>query len=253
MTAAVTPSDRVVFLGAPYDLAPVDAVLASLAATDGHEPFRYIVTPNVDHLTRLRRQRELASLYDGAWQSWCDSHIVRRLGFLFGMRLPHLNGTDVVEQIFDRVLQPGDRIAVIASRPAVLAALAERYPLLDVVGHCPPMGFVDDLAAFADCVRFGAESRARFLFIAVGAPQSERVAFAIAHTEGATGVGLCIGAAMEFVGGLKPRAPKSMQNLGFEWLHRLVSEPRRLWRRYVLGVGPLILLFGREIVLRARP
>ncbi|WP_204324852.1 hypothetical protein, partial [Morganella morganii] len=75
MTAAVTPSDRVVFLGAPYDLAPVDAVLASLAATDRHEPFRYIVTPNVDHLTRLRRQRELASLYDGAWQSWCDSHI----------------------------------------------------------------------------------------------------------------------------------------------------------------------------------
>ena len=252
MSAAGGSSNRVTFLGAPYDLAPVEQVLSALAARRGDEPFRYVVTPNVDHLVRLRGEPSLLPLYRDAWQSWCDSHIVRRLGFLFGHRLPHLNGTDVVERIFAEVLRPGDRIAVIAAHPGILDALRESIPQLEIAGHCPPMGFIEDEEAVAACIRFAEESRARFLFIAVGAPRSEKLAHRLAHTAHATGTGLCIGAAMEFVSGTKTRAPKAMQNLGFEWLHRLASEPRRLWRRYVLGIGPLLALVGREIVLRIR-
>ncbi|MFK8252505.1 WecB/TagA/CpsF family glycosyltransferase [Ancylobacter terrae] len=239
---------RVVFLGAPYDLRPVEEVLASLHPVRPGMAFRYIVTPNVDHITRLARQPELLPLYDGAWQCWCDSHIVRRLGFAVGLRLPHLNGTDVIERIVAEVLRAGDRLAVIAARPEVVEALRHRYPQYEWVAHCPPMGFADDPAAFGEAVRFGATTGARFLFIGVGSPQSEQLAYAIAGTPGAQGTGFCIGAAMEFIGGIKTRAPKSMQNLGFEWLHRLLTEPRRLWRRYVLGVGPLAVLFARELV-----
>lgn len=244
--------DRVTFLGAPYDLAPVERVLASLASRRSDEPFRYVVTPNVDHLVRLRREPDLLPLYEDAWQSWCDSHIVRRLGFLFGLRLPHLNGTDVVERIFAEVLRPGDRIAVIAARPSVLDALRASAPHLAIAGHCPPMGFIDDEEAVAACIRFVKDNPARLLFIAVGAPQSERLAHRLYRSADATGTGLCIGAAMEFVSGTKVRAPKAMQRLGFEWLHRLASEPRRLWARYVLGVGPLLALTLREMVVGTR-
>lgn len=252
MSVEDRPSSRVTFLGAPYDLAPKEAVLAALAGRGEDAPFRYVATPNVDHLVRLRREPQLLPLYREAWQSWCDSHIVRRLGFLFGLRLPHLNGTDVVERIFADILQPGDRIAVIAARPSVLDALRKSVPWLEIAGHCPPMGFIEDEAAVADSVRFVRENRARLLFIAVGAPQSERLAHRLMHAEAVTGTGLCIGAAMEFVSGTKTRAPKAVQNLGFEWLHRLASEPRRLWRRYVLGVGPLMALVLREAVIRRR-
>lgn len=253
MTLTGGDRSRVTFLGAPYDLAPVETVLAALAQRCGGEPFRYVVTPNVDHLVRLMRRPELGPLYADAWQSWCDSHIVRRLGFIFGLRLPHLNGTDVVERIFAEVLRPGDRIAVIAPRPEVLGALARSAPALEIVGHCPPMGFADDDAAMAACIRFVADHPARFLYVAVGSPQSEMLAQRLASAPGVTGTGLCIGAAMEFVSGMKTRAPKPMQNLGFEWLHRLISEPRRLWRRYILGIGPLAMLVAREAVRRVRP
>ena len=249
MSAGDRPSSRVTFLGAPYDLAPVEVVFAALAARRDDEPFRYVATPNVDHLVRLRREPRLLPLYANAWQSWCDSHIVRRLGFLFGLRLPHLNGTDVVERIFAEILQPGDRIAVIAARPSVLDALRTSFPQLAIAGHCPPMGFIEDDLAVGASIRFARDNRARFLFIAVGAPQSERLAHRLMD-EGVTGTGLCVGAAMEFVSGAKARAPKAMQNLGFEWLHRLWSEPRRLWRRYVLALGPLFALVLREAVIR---
>ena len=55
----------------------------------------------------------------------------------------------------------------------------------------------------------------------------------------AGGTGLCIGASVEFVTGAKRRAPRWMQRLGVEWLHRLLSEPGRLWRRYLVE-GPRI-------------
>ncbi len=243
---------RLSFLGAPYDLAPLADVLASLAQRRGGEPFRYIVTPNVDHVVRLRADPGLRPLYEGAWQSWCDSHIVRRIGFAFGLRLPHLNGTDVVEHIFAEVLKPGDRIALIAARPEIVTALAARFPSLTVVGHCPPMDFFRDAQAVEACLQFAQANPARFLFLAVGSPQSERLAHLMAGRAGMTGTGLCIGAAIEFIAGMKPRAPKAVQNLGFEWLHRLISEPRRLWRRYVLGIAPLLVLVGLEARNRFR-
>lgn len=247
MSGTAPKTNRVAFLGAPYDLASKEVVIRSLQERTPADPFRYIVTPNVDHLNRLKRQPELLPLYSQAWQSWCDSHIVRRLGYLFGLRLPHLNGTDVVERIFQDVLQPGDRIALIAARPEIAAEMATHFPALDIAAITPPMGFIDDPEAVAACVRFAIESRARFLFIGVGSPQSEQLAGHIASSGEATGTALCIGAALEFITGMKTRAPKSMQRLGLEWLHRLMSEPGRLWRRYVLGVGPLIALVGREI------
>ncbi|MDY6962423.1 MAG: WecB/TagA/CpsF family glycosyltransferase, partial [Pseudomonadota bacterium] len=67
----------------------------------------------------------------------------------------------------------------------------------------------------------------------------------------ARGIGLCVGASLEFLVGTKRRAPRWMRSLGLEWLHRMLSDPRRLWRRYCYGVVPLLALFSREIAQRA--
>ena len=62
----------------------------------------------------------------------------------------------------------------------------------------------------------------------------------------------CVGAAVDFLSGTTARAPESVQRLGLEWLHRLLSEPRRLWRRYLID-GPKIFLLYLERVRRGRP
>jgi exopolysaccharide biosynthesis WecB/TagA/CpsF family protein len=70
-------------------------------------------------------------------------------------------------------------------------------------------------------------------------PQQEMIAHAIAAQSGARGTALCIGASIDFLTGRARRAPRWMQRLSIEWLHRLLSDPARLWRRYLIE-GPRI-------------
>jgi exopolysaccharide biosynthesis WecB/TagA/CpsF family protein len=88
---------------------------------------------------------------------------------------------------------------------------------------------------------------ARFVFLAVGSPQQEVLAAAIAATGRATGIGLCIGASLEFLAGGSRRAPRWMQRCGLEWLFRLCRDPRRLAHRYLIH-SPAVL----AMLLRAR-
>ena len=103
----------------------------------------------------------------------------------------------------------------------------------------PPMGVRDDVRAQQTIAEFVEREGAQVVLFAIGAPQSEIVAHLIATRGRSGGVGLCIGASVEFLSGAKRRAPAWMQGLGLEWAFRLASEPRRLWRRYVVK-GPRI-------------
>lgn len=103
----------------------------------------------------------------------------------------------------------------------------------------PPMGVRDSAGAQIEIAKFVEEARADIVLLAIGAPQSEMVALTIASRGRARGVALCIGASVEFLSGQKRRAPAWMQRAGLEWLFRLVSEPGRLWRRYLVE-GPRI-------------
>ena len=78
----------------------------------------------------------------------------------------------------------------------------------------------------------------------VGAPQQEMVAYTIQQLGRATGVGLCVGAALDFLSGRAERAPVWMRRAGLEWLHRLASEPKRMWKRYLVDGPKVFSLFA---------
>ncbi len=242
--------DRRDFLDVPFDMADLDAVLSALRGRTAEDRFAYVVTPNVDHVVRLSRHADLLPAYRAAFMSWCDSHPIWAFARLTGLPMPHLNGTDVVVQIFDKVLRPGDRLVCITADEALIDELTARFPQYDFVGYSPPMGFEDNPAEMDRCVRFIRDNPGRFVFLGVGSPRSERLAHAVQQAGGATGTAFCIGAALEFIVGRKARAPRAMRTLGLEWLHRLASEPGRLWRRYVLAIPPLCVLFTRELLSR---
>jgi exopolysaccharide biosynthesis WecB/TagA/CpsF family protein len=90
-----------------------------------------------------------------------------------------------------------------------------------------------------------------FVFLAVGSPQQEILAAAIAATRRATGIGLCIGASLEFLAGAARRAPRWVQQAGLEWLYRLGKEPRRLARRYLRDCPAVFPMLLRERLRQA--
>ena len=94
----------------------------------------------------------------------------------------------------------------------------------------------DEIAKTAE---FIAAHPSRYVFICVGSPQQELVAKAALERDDCVGLGLCVGASLDFLTGRVKRAPKWMQSARLEWLHRLGSEPGRLWKRYLIE-GPKV-------------
>lgn len=228
------------------DLGLADAV-DWIAARPAGEPFRYVVTPNADHVVRLSRDPGLSSIYRNAWMCLMDSRVVPRLARLLGLRTPAIApGSDLTEQLLTRYLQPGERITIVGLAPEFLPALIERCQLAAPAHHNPPLGFDKDPAAFAAAVQFVCDHPSRFVLLAVGSPRQERLAEAVAATGRASGTGLCIGASLEFMIGVQQRAPVWMRRAGLEWLHRLLSNPRRMFRRYLIDSPVVIGLLLRE-------
>ena len=244
-------TDRVEFLDLNFDRLTFSQVKDRLRAVTPATPYGYIVTPNVDHIVRLKREPGLRPLYEAAKLCLCDSRILRALARLGGIRLPLVAGSDLSASLFDSVIDRGDRIAIVGATPAFLDRLRKRYPEVEFVHHAPPMGLRKDAKARRAAAEFLAAAKARFSFITVGSPQQEMIAREAGSIPGAGGAALCVGAGLEFLTGDQQRAPRQLQLLGLEWAHRLAGNPRRLWRRYLVE-GPRVLPIYLSWVTRGR-
>lgn len=234
------------FLGASFDRIDAAAAAARIVALAKKQLFTYVVTPNVDHIVQLQRSDDpiLAMSYDNAALCLCDSRILAGLAFLSGIKLPVVTGSDLTCELITTRLARG-KLLVIGGNPELHRALAADYPRFDWHFYEPPMGVRHDAHARTAIAEVVETRRADVIFFAIGAPQSEIVCAEILMRGRARGVALCIGASLEFLTRAKVRAPRWMQRRGLEWLFRLLSEPRRLWRRYLLD-GPRIFVIWQR-------
>lgn len=233
------------FLNSAFDRIGFDTALERIAFRDPKKPFAFVVTPNVDHLVRLRRDPVFAPLYAQAWLTVCDSRILELIAALSGEEIDVTPGSDLTETLFETMIDRDEPVVVIGGDSDVIEGVKRRYHLSDVRWHEPPMGLRNNPQAVAECARFVAENPARFVFLCVGSPQQEMIAEACMARGDCTGVGLCVGASLDFLSGRARRAPKWMRRARLEWLHRLTEAPSRMWRRYLVD-GPKVLFLWWE-------
>ncbi len=243
---------RVVIGGAPIDaLTLEEAVSVILARAIAGGPPAYVVTPNAAHLATLQENQVFQAVYRGAWLSVADG-----LPLVWASRLLHtplpgrVNGTDLFERLCAGAAERGLSVFLLGGRPGAADAAAEalrrRHPRLLIAGtRCPPPGFerdIDELGRVDEAIR---AAHPALLFVGLGAPKQE---FWIASHGIRLGVpvALGIGVSFEFVGGMVRRAPRWMQRTGLEWFYRLLTEPRRLWRRYLFGNITFLRLVARQ-------
>jgi exopolysaccharide biosynthesis WecB/TagA/CpsF family protein len=225
------------FLGLEFNDLSVAEVVAQLKARRRFARFTYVVTPNADHMARLEKQPQLRQIYERAWLRLLDSRVLSFAARLLGLEVPNVaTGADITAALL-AALEP-EVIAVIGLQPPLMEKLRLAYPEQKFIHHAPPQNLLQDELAFRRARDFAVRTNARFTFLALGSPLQEKLAYAIALQPGSTGVGLCIGAALEYCCGVT-RAPAWMQRCGLEWLHRLGRDPRRLARRYLLDDPPV--------------
>ncbi|WP_162888087.1 WecB/TagA/CpsF family glycosyltransferase [Sphingomonas mesophila] len=198
---------------------------------------RLVATMNLDHVVNLRINPAFRDAYRSAWRVTIDGAPVFAYARLAGVRVPErVPGADLFATLVP-MFRPGvHRLFFVVSSPDVVAAMTELlcrqgFARDELAFDIPPFGFQNDAAASASLAARIKAFNATYLVLAVGAPKSEIWTCRHAADIGDVNV-LCIGAAVEFVTGLKRRAPRWMRRAGLEWLWRVGSEPKRLFKRY---------------------
>lgn len=232
------------FLGLDFQPMPTLDVAAKMVAMADNS-FEYVVTPNVDHMIRLEAEPDLRPLYEQAGLLVNDSRILELLAKRDDIPLTVSVGADIVETLFANEIRTDEPVVVIGSTDVDVARVAQKFGLTNLQRHDAPMGLRRKPEAVQAAARFMAEHPARFHFICVGSPQQEMVALAAKQRGDVRGVGICCGASLDFLSGSTRRAPGWMQRARLEWFHRMLSEPRRLVKRYLMD-GPKIFSMWRK-------
>lgn len=212
----------------------VDEAVAALAERARGLPFVTFVTPNAEHAFLRRDNAEFRACAESCWISTNDSRVLGRAASLAGLTLEFAPGAYVVDRLFKTAIKPDEPITIVGCTPEIVAELTRQFGLTRVQHHNPPMGMIRNDAAVKAAVDYVAAHPARFVFVAMGPPQSEQFCQRVIADGRSVGVGLCIGSSLAVLTGQSNPAPDWMERSGFVWAYRLVKEPKRLWRRYLV-------------------
>jgi N-acetylglucosaminyldiphosphoundecaprenol N-acetyl-beta-D-mannosaminyltransferase len=159
-------------------------------------------------------------------------------------------GPDLTPMICERAAAEGISVGFYGSTEVVLSTMVrelnDRYPDLQVVyQHSPPFRTLTDDEVAEEIAQIRS-SGVQILFVGLGCPKQER--WMASRRGEIDAVMLGVGAAFDYVGGTKAQAPKRMQSMGLEWLFRLITEPKRLWKRYLYHNPRFVALFGSQLL-----
>lgn len=227
---------RVAVLGAPIDAIGWDEALDRVAGWAERRQSRMLCFCNVHSVVTRRDDAALAAAIDGADLALPDGMPVawslRRAG-VGGQ--PRVDGPGFMWKACALAERRGIGVYFYGSTPATLAALRHRllraFPDLAFGMESPPFRALSPKEDAEAVARIEA-SGAGLVFVGLGCPRQE--AWMAAHRGRIPAVMAGVGAAFDYHAGTLPRAPLWMQRRGLEWMHRLASEPRRLWRRYLV-------------------
>jgi len=224
-------------LGAPIDAIDMPGAVARISRWAESHKSHYVCVCNAHSVVTASRDPSFAqvlqaadlALPDGAPVAW----LMRRQGMRGQTRV---SGPDLMAEYCEHAARCGQSIYLYGATEATLAslhqALLSRWPTLRIAGaHSPPFRPTTEEEDAADIERINA-SGAGTVWVSLGCPKQE--VWMLAHRGRIHGVMIGVGAAFDFHAGTVARAPAWMRANGLEWLHRLASEPRRLWRRYLV-------------------
>jgi len=244
--AHAPPVSHAEFLGLPFGLLTPQQVLRLVIERRG-AAYGYVVTPNAYHVVAVHDDpARLVPIYRDAWLSVCDSRILRALAKLDGQDLPLVTGSDLAAALLAALNRPGApqrKLLVVGPDRAIETALRAAYPNLSVEVMPAPAGLGQNAAQRLAVARACMERTWDIVLLCVGCPAQELIAAQLGELGCATGTALCVGAAIDFVTGARVRAPRWVQQLSLEWAYRLLLEPGRMWRRYLVESPKILRIY----------
>ena len=232
-----SPFPRAQVLGAPVSASDPERMARRIIDRCLARQGGYVCVANVHMVAEARRSQDLMRAMDDAVEVTSDGMPLvwelRRKGFREAQRV---YGPTLMADLCALAEASDVPVVFFGSTPSTLdalrARLEERFPRLRVVDWVAPPALPPNPPFDAEVVRRLNESGAALIFVGLGCPKQEL--WMANHAGDLKALLVGVGAAFDFLAGLKPMAPAWMQRIGLEWMFRLLCEPRRLWRRYLV-------------------
>lgn len=249
--------DTVAILGVPVDDLTLDEALDRIREFIQSGRFHQVATANTDFLVRAMADDELRQILRQADMVLADGMPIVWTARLMGTPLrERVTGSDLVPRLATISAAAGFRIFMLGARPEVAQAAKDRLeqnnPGITIVGCLSPslaepleMNNAEILAAIE-------AAHPDILLVAFGNPKQEKWIWM--HRDRLK-VPVCIGVGgtFDFIAGASQRAPTWMQKGGLEWVHRLIQNPARLWRRYGADIVKFSLFLANQMATIQRP
>lgn len=243
-------SHRLDVLGVGVSIVSLEGALRTVETWVDHEEHDYVCVTGVHGVMESQRDPDLLRIHNQSGLTVADGIPILWCGRFAGARdLERIRGSDLMLAVCELAARQGWACFFYGGAPGtaelLAARLTARFPGLRVAGtYSPPFRPLTD-AENSDVVKRMNESGAQLVWIGLSTPKQERF---MADNVGMLNAAALFGVGMAFDvhAGLLAEAPPAIQKSGFEWLYRLLHEPRRLWRRYLLNIP----WFLASIVLR---
>lgn len=234
--------DKVKILGVSIDNLLLTELLAQL--TQG-----VVFTPNVDHLVKLQKDKDFIEAYKTADYKLCDSKIICYAASFLGTPVKEkISGSDLFPAFYSYHKENAAiKIFLLGANTGIAKIAKEKINTkvgrkIIIEAHSPSYGFEKKQQECEQIINIINDSGATVLAMGVGSPKQEIWIAKYKEQMPNIKIFLAIGATIDFEAGKIKRCPKWISNLGVEWLYRLLLEPKRLWKRYLVDDLPFLLL-----------
>lgn len=214
-----------------------------------------LVTPNLDHMIKLQKDKDFYDCYKKAEWVVCDSNILRLFSKL--LKTPFVEaipGSSFFTSYYMYHKDDADcKIFLLGAKEGVAAKAMERVNAkvgrqIVVGAYSPSFGFEKNEEECKEIVNIINKSGANVVLVGVGAPKQEKWIMKWKHLMPGVKVWMALGATIDFEAGNVKRAPKIYQKLAMEWLYRFTREPKRLFHRYFVDDMKFFWYFGKQLL-----
>ncbi|MBV9388011.1 MAG: WecB/TagA/CpsF family glycosyltransferase [Chroococcidiopsidaceae cyanobacterium CP_BM_ER_R8_30] len=240
----------------------LNVCLDNLSMTEVLEQLKsgVVFTPNVDHLMKLQKDSDFLKAYNDADYKLCDSQILMYASHFLGTPIKEkISGSDFFPAFYTYHKNNQDiKIFLLGAKKGIASQAQKKINYrvgrnIIVGSHSPSFGFENDEQECQEILELIKDSGATVLAIGVGAPKQEKWIYKYKQQLPNIQIFLAIGASIDFEAGSIQRAPRWMSNSGLEWLHRLLWDPQRLWKRYLVRDLPFFwLIFLQKLDINSR-
>lgn len=214
-----------------------------------------LITPNLDHLIKLQKDKDFYDCYKKAEWVVCDSNILRLFSKL--LKTPFVEaipGSSFFTSYYMYHKDDADcKIFLLGAKEGVAAKAMEQINAkvgrqIVVGAYSPSFGFENNEEECKEIVNIINKSGANVVLVGVGAPKQEKWIMKWKHLMPGVKVWMALGATIDFEAGNVKRAPKIYQKLAMEWLYRFIREPKRLFHRYFVDDMKFFWYFGKQLL-----